>query len=104
VVESVERVKQTILNTYSEPNLPPEEFQAWAGERNDPLREFGNICRHELESLWDGFITQVGAGKIADHVQFNGRPKGKAILGNLPWRLVVPYCIVELDGVSSVRC
>jgi hypothetical protein len=54
VVESAERVIQTILNTYSKPNLTPEEFQAWAGERNDPLREFGNICRHELESLWDG--------------------------------------------------
>ncbi len=54
VVESAERVIQTILNTYSEPNLPPEKFLAWAGERNDPLREFGNICRHELESLWDG--------------------------------------------------
>ena len=54
VVESAERVIQTILNTYSEPNLTPEEFQAWAGERNDPLLDFGNICRHELESLWDG--------------------------------------------------
>ena len=54
VVESAERVMHTILNTYSGPNFTPEEFQAWAGERNDPLREFGNICRYELESLWNG--------------------------------------------------
>lgn len=51
VVESAERVISNILNTYSQPNLTPEEFQAWAGERNDPLREFSNICRRELETL-----------------------------------------------------
>ena len=51
VFESAERVIHTILSTYSEPNLTPEEIQAWAGERNDPLREFGSICRRELESL-----------------------------------------------------
>lgn len=55
VVGSAERVINTILNTYSQPNLTPEEFQAWARERNDPLREFGNICRRDLESLSKGF-------------------------------------------------
>jgi hypothetical protein len=54
VVESAERVINTILDTYSAPNLTPEEFQAWAGKRNDPLREFGNICRCELELLSNG--------------------------------------------------
>ena len=54
VVESAEEVINTILSTYSEPNLTHQEFQAWAGERNDPLRDFGNICRRELESLWSG--------------------------------------------------
>jgi len=54
VVESAERVISTILDTYSQPNLTPEEFQAWAGKRNDPLREFGAICRRELESLSNG--------------------------------------------------
>lgn len=54
VVESAERVIDIILNTYSEPNLTPEEFHAWAGEQNDPLRDFGEICRRELESLWRG--------------------------------------------------
>ncbi len=55
VVESAERVIDTILNTYSQPNLTAQEIHAWAGEHNDPLREFSNICRHELESLWKGF-------------------------------------------------
>jgi hypothetical protein len=54
VVESAERVINTILHTYSQPNLTTEEIQAWAGERNDPLRDFSNICRHELESMWKG--------------------------------------------------
>jgi hypothetical protein len=54
VVESAERVINTLLDTYSQPNLTAEQIQAWAGERNDPLREFSNICRHELESMWKG--------------------------------------------------
>ena len=52
VVESAERVINTILSSYSKPNLGPEEFQAWASKRNDPLREFSDVCRRELESLW----------------------------------------------------
>ncbi len=55
VVESAERVLDTILATYSQPNLTAQEFHAWAGEDNDPLRDFSNICRHDLESLWEGF-------------------------------------------------
>ena len=54
VVESAERVINTILHTYSQPNLTAEEIQVWAGERNDPLRDFSDICRHELESMWKG--------------------------------------------------
>jgi len=54
VVENAESVIQRILSTYSQPNLTPEEFQVWASERNDPLREFGDICRRELDSLWKG--------------------------------------------------
>ena len=42
------------LDTYSQPNLSAEEIHAWAAERNDPLREFCNICRRELESLGNG--------------------------------------------------
>jgi hypothetical protein len=52
VIETAEQVINKILKTYSKPNLTPEEFQAWAGEGNDPLRDFGNVCRRELETLW----------------------------------------------------
>jgi len=53
VVESAEQVITTILNTYSQPNLTPEEIHSWANKRNDPLREFGDVCRRELDSLWN---------------------------------------------------
>lgn len=52
VVESAEHVINTILSTYSKPNVGPEEFQAWASKQNDPLREFSDECRRELQSLW----------------------------------------------------
>lgn len=52
VIESAQRVVTTILNTYSEPNLTPEEIQARAVKWDDPLLDFSNICRLELESLW----------------------------------------------------
>ena len=54
VVESAEGVLEIILNTYSKPNLTPQEIYALAVERKDPLREFSSICRRELESLWSG--------------------------------------------------
>jgi hypothetical protein len=53
VVESAERVLKTIIDTYSQPNLTVEEIRGWA-ERNDPLREFSNICRRDLEALGNG--------------------------------------------------
>ncbi len=53
VVESAQRVLDAIIDTYSKPNLTPEEFHALATERPDPLRDFSSICRHELESLWN---------------------------------------------------
>ena len=54
VVESAERVVQTILSTYSAPNLTPEELYTYATQRNDPLREFSEICRRDLQTLWKG--------------------------------------------------
>ncbi len=58
VVESAESVVTTILKTYSEPNLTPQEIQSRAAKGDDPLRDFGNICRGELESLWNGFLPR----------------------------------------------
>ena len=51
VIESGERVIATILKTYLEPNLSPEEIQSAASRHNDHLQEFSNACRRELESL-----------------------------------------------------
>jgi hypothetical protein len=54
VVESAERLVKIVFNAYLEPNLTPEEFHSRAGKGDDPLREFSNVCRGDLESLWAG--------------------------------------------------
>jgi hypothetical protein len=54
VIESAQRVVTTILNTYSKPDLTPEEIQTMAVKHNDPLLDFSHICRRELESVWRG--------------------------------------------------
>ena len=51
VLASAERVIQHIINMYSEPNLTPEEIQSRAAQLEDPLREFSDICRAELEAM-----------------------------------------------------
>ncbi len=51
VIESGERVIATILKTYFEPNLSPEDIQSAASRHNDHLQEFSHACRRELESL-----------------------------------------------------
>lgn len=55
VVESAERVVSSILSTYSKPNLTPEQIESEAGMQDNPLRQFSEICRRELESLASGF-------------------------------------------------
>jgi hypothetical protein len=50
VLASAEQV-QHIIGTYSEPNLAPEGIQSRATNRQDPLREFSNVCRAELEAM-----------------------------------------------------
>jgi hypothetical protein len=52
VVESAERLIDIILKTYLEANLKAEEIQVRANAHNDYLRDFSNICRRELDSLW----------------------------------------------------
>ena len=51
VLASAERVIQHIISTYSEANLTPDEMQSRLGKREDPLREFSNVCRAELEAM-----------------------------------------------------
>lgn len=52
VLASAEQVIEHIIATYAEPNLTASEIQARAAKRDDPLRDFSNICRYELEALW----------------------------------------------------
>ncbi len=54
VVETAERFTEAILGFYEQPNLTAEEIRSAVIERGDPLREFSNVCRRELESLWQG--------------------------------------------------
>jgi hypothetical protein len=50
VLAGAEQVMQHIISTYSEPNLTPEEIQSRAPKREDPLREFSDVCRAELRA------------------------------------------------------
>ena len=67
VVESAERVLKTILDIYSEPNLTPEEIKSKAAEGDDPLRDFSNICRRDLESLWTGLHPTIRQATRISH-------------------------------------
>jgi hypothetical protein len=52
VLASAERVIQRIISTYSGPNLAPDEIRSTVAKREeDPLREFSNVCRAELEAM-----------------------------------------------------
>ena len=51
VLAEAEEVIKTILNTYSQPNLTAEQIQFRALNGEDPLRQFSNTCRTELESM-----------------------------------------------------
>ena len=52
VLQTAEEVLKTLLSTYSEPNITSEqiEYETLDGHR-DPLRQFSDICRAELDSL-----------------------------------------------------
>jgi hypothetical protein len=51
VLETAEKLIRTILNTYTKPNLTPEQIESQALLGEDPLREFSNTSRVELEAL-----------------------------------------------------
>jgi hypothetical protein len=51
VLAEAEEVIKTILNTYPQPNLTAEQIQFRAVNGEDPLRQFSNTCRGELESM-----------------------------------------------------
>ena len=51
VLASADKVLKNIVNTYAQPNLSPEEIRARAISGDDPLREFSQICRRDLEAM-----------------------------------------------------
>jgi hypothetical protein len=51
VLAQAEEVIKIILNTYPQPNLTAEQIEFRAVNGEDPLRQFSNTCRTELESM-----------------------------------------------------
>jgi|SRR5215813_9680406 len=51
VLQGAEQVINTIVSTYPQPNLTPEQIQSQAVSDQDPLRQFSDTCRIELDLL-----------------------------------------------------
>ena len=51
VLEVAEKVIQLVLERYQQPNLSAAQIQTRAANDADPLKEFGDICRLELDSM-----------------------------------------------------
>ena len=51
VLANAEEVIKTIMTTYPQPNLTAEQIHSRAVNGEDPLRQFSNTCRGELESM-----------------------------------------------------
>jgi hypothetical protein len=51
VLAKAEEVIKTIMTTYPQPNLTAEQIHSRAVNGEDPLRQFSNTCRGELESM-----------------------------------------------------
>jgi hypothetical protein len=51
VLMSAEKLVRDIIDTYTRPNLSPEQIRSNAMKGEDPLKDFSEICRIELESM-----------------------------------------------------
>ena len=51
VLQGAEQVINTIMSTYPQPNLTPEQIESRAVSDQDPLRQFSDTCRIELDLL-----------------------------------------------------
>jgi hypothetical protein len=51
VLQEAEQVIETIVSTYPQPNLTAEQIQSQAVSDHDPLRQFSDTCRTELDTL-----------------------------------------------------
>jgi hypothetical protein len=52
VVEAAETVVRNIVDSYLAPNMTMEEMRAnWIDRHVDPLRDFSEVCRQELQTF-----------------------------------------------------
>jgi hypothetical protein len=51
VLAMAEEVVREIVETYTKPNLTPEQIESRAVSGSGPLRTFSDVCRAELDSL-----------------------------------------------------
>lgn len=51
VLQEAEQIIKTIVSTYPQPNLTAEQIESQAVNGHDPLRQFSDICRTELDSM-----------------------------------------------------
>src|SRR5262249_47708092 len=51
VLQEAEQVVKTIVSTYPQPNLTDHHSQSVALHGHDPLRQFSDTCRIELDLL-----------------------------------------------------
>jgi len=51
VLKAAEDVVKHIVENYRKPNLTAEQIESVAVSDEDPLRNFSDICRLELESM-----------------------------------------------------
>jgi hypothetical protein len=51
VLRTAEEIIKAIVNTYPQPNLTPEQIESRAVNGQDPLRQFSDSCRAELDWL-----------------------------------------------------
>lgn len=51
VLKVAEKVVRHIVETYPKPNLTAEQIETAALSDEDPLRNFSEVCRSELESM-----------------------------------------------------
>jgi len=51
ILTAGQEVVNTIINAYREPNLTPQQIEVKAINGDDPLKNFSDVCRLELESI-----------------------------------------------------
>jgi hypothetical protein len=51
VLQEAEQVIRTIVSTYPQPNLTAEQIESQAANGKDPLRQFSDTCRCELDTM-----------------------------------------------------